>query len=155
MKQLILLILLTVNIQCYAQQLGNSEEQAVMDVINQFFVSLEEQDTVLYKQIVFPEGQIWRINNKREPASHSVRYFKDDLKTFDPKKNLQEIPLSFDVKVHKGIAIAWVPYEFRVNGKFSHCGVDTFTLVKANANWKIVNLSYTIDAGNCQQLKNG
>ncbi len=154
MKLLTLLALFAVNIQCYAQQHDNAEEQAVTDVIKQFFVSLEKQDTVLYKQLVFSEGQIWRINNKREPASHSVRYFQDDLKSFDPEKTLQEKPLSFDIEVHKGIAIAWVPYEFHLDGKFSHCGVDTFTLIKVDANWKIVNLSYTIDAGDCQELKN-
>jgi hypothetical protein len=153
MKQLVLLTLLSINFQCYAQQQDNSEEKAIIAVINQFFVSLEKQDTVLFKQLVFTEGQIWRINNKRDPASHSVRYFKDDLKTFDPEKVLQEKPLSFDIKVHEGIAIAWVPYEFRVNGRFSHCGVDTFTLIKVGANWKILNLSYTIDAGDCQELK--
>jgi len=151
---MVLLTLLAINFQGYAQQPDNPEEKAVIDVIDRFFVSLEKQDTVLYKQLVFTEGQIWRINNKLDPPSHSVRYFKDDLKTFDPEKTLQEKPLSFDVKFHEGIAIAWVPYEFRVNGSFSHCGVDTFTLIKVGANWKIVNLSYTIDAGDCQQLKN-
>ena len=41
------------------------------------------------------------------------------------------------------IASVWAPYDFFINGKFSHCGVDLFYLVKENKEWKIAHFGYT------------
>ena len=42
------------------------------------------------------------------------------------------------------IATAWVPYEFYLNGKFSHKGVDVFLLVKTGNEFKIQTLLYNM-----------
>ena len=41
------------------------------------------------------------------------------------------------------IASVWAPYDFFSNGKFSHCGVDLFYLVKENKEWTIAHFGYT------------
>jgi hypothetical protein len=38
------------------------------------------------------------------------------------------------------MAHAWTPYEFYVNGKLSHKGVNAFTFFKKDNSWKIVHL---------------
>ena len=59
-----------------------------------------------------------------------------------PKDSADE-RITFDmVKVDDGLAIAWTPYQFYYAGKFSHCGVNSFQLVRINGNWKI---QYLID----------
>ena len=42
------------------------------------------------------------------------------------------------------IAMVWLPYDFYVNGAWSHCGIDVFTMVKQDTTWKIANLAYTM-----------
>jgi len=42
------------------------------------------------------------------------------------------------------IAMVWLPYDFYVNGAWSHCGIDVFTMVKQDTTWKIANLVYTL-----------
>jgi len=64
-----------------------------------------------------------------------------------------ETPLSYEIKIHQGLAMAWVPYEFHVNGKFSHCGVDVFTLIQTQDGWKIVSAAYTIEQEGCIEKK--
>lgn len=46
------------------------------------------------------------------------------------------------VLVDANMAQVWTPYEFYRDGQFSHCGVNSFQLVKLNGEWKIV---YIID----------
>ena len=49
----------------------------------------------------------------------------------------------FDViKIDETLAIVWTPYQFFYKGIFSHCGVDSFQLVRINGLWKI---QYLID----------
>ncbi len=54
----------------------------------------------------------------------------------------EEKLLDYTIQVDGAMAHVWTPYEFFINGKFSHRGVNAFTMYKENENWKIV---YIID----------
>ncbi len=59
--------------------------------------------------------------------------------------------ITFDVvKVDGPLAIAWTPYNFYYKGQFSHCGVNSFQLVRFNGEWKI---QYLIDTRRKQGCK--
>lgn len=58
-------------------------------------------------------------------------------------KDAADERISFDmVKIDGALATAWTPYKFYLNGQFSHCGVNSFQLVRMNGQWKI---QYLID----------
>ena len=50
----------------------------------------------------------------------------------------EERLLGHTIHIDGPMAIDWTPYEFYVNGKKSHSGVNVFTLYKDNGQWKIV-----------------
>lgn len=148
MRIILTMIILALAGQCYGQT--EQDIEAVKSTVNEFFDYLGTQDTVLLKEIVFVEGQLWTVNHFNEPSRIRSRFFKDDMGTFNPETTYREVPKSFDIKIHRGMAMAWVPYEFYVNDEFSHCGVDIFTLVKTGDRWKIANCSYTLERDGCQ-----
>jgi hypothetical protein len=137
----------------YSQTMDKSDEQQVEVTVNRFFESLEKQDTVLLKDVAYTDGQIWRMNYLGDTLRSSTRFFRDMLTTFRPDEMLEETALSFDIRIHKGLAMAWVPYEFRINGTFSHCGVDVFTLMKRDGEWKIATIAYTVESQRCDDLQ--
>ena len=47
------------------------------------------------------------------------------------------------VRVNGAMAMIWAPYDFYVGADFSHCGVDTATLMNSEDGWKIISLSWT------------
>jgi hypothetical protein len=49
------------------------------------------------------------------------------------------------VHVQDRLAQVWMPYDLYLDGKWSHCGVDAFTLLKVNGAWKVASLFYTIE----------
>ena len=53
------------------------------------------------------------------------------------------------VRVHKGIASVWAPYDFWLNGAFSHCGIDSFDLAKTPEGWKLTGGIYTMERTGC------
>ena len=59
-----------------------------------------------------------------------------------PAGSLDEQIRFDEVKTDGPLAIAWTPYVFYYQGKFSHCGVNSFQLVRINGSWKI---QYLID----------
>ncbi len=133
---------------CQAQNAEASDEDQIKGKVNGFFKALEKQDTIILKKLWFSEAQVWAINTKK-PMTYSMRFFKEDLKRFDPKLILQERALSYDIKIHNGMAMAWIPYDFHVNGEFSHCGVDIFSLIKTDNEWKFISASYTVNKEGC------
>jgi hypothetical protein len=53
------------------------------------------------------------------------------------------------VMIRGPIAVVWGEYEFRINGEFSHCGVDSADLVKTDDGWKIANWMWTVEKEGC------
>lgn len=154
MRFLPLLLLVIFPMVLFSQSTEDSEKKEVTEVIQLFFDSLEKQDTTLLKKSAYTEGLVWTLRNPSNSNSQiGMRCLKEDLISFDPSYQLLDTPIAFDIEVHRGLAMAWVPYEFRVNGNFSHCGVDAFTLMKTNEQWKIVSIAYTVELDECDVLK--
>ena len=47
------------------------------------------------------------------------------------------------IKVHQNLAIIWVPFQFYLDGKFSHQGHNFFLLFWNSVHWEILYLSDT------------
>jgi hypothetical protein len=50
-----------------------------------------------------------------------------------------------EAKVNGAIAMVWFPYDLYIDGAWSHCGVDVFTLVRANGQWRIASLAWSAE----------
>jgi len=48
-------------------------------------------------------------------------------------------------RVQGRVAQVWMPYDLYVGDKWSHCGVDAFTLMKTEGRWRVAALVYTIE----------
>jgi hypothetical protein len=49
------------------------------------------------------------------------------------------------VHISGPLATVWLPYDLYVAGKWSHCGVDQFTMVRTPAGWRIAAAAWTIE----------
>src|SRR5438270_367288 len=56
---------------------------------------------------------------------------------------------------HESIAVVWAEYDFHLNGKFSHCGIDSFNLLKTAAGWKIAAIADTHEVSGCPPSRLG
>lgn len=143
MKKLILLLLISNSstISVFAQQ----EEMAVKTTINQLFAGMRNADSTAVIS-AFAPGAIMQtiVQNKEGKTSvrqNAVAGFASSMHKL--AKGAADEQIVFEtIKVDGDLAIAWTPYRFIFNGIFSHCGVNTFTLVKLDGVWKI---NYIID----------
>ncbi len=53
------------------------------------------------------------------------------------------------VSIHGTIAHVWGEYEFLRDGKFTHCGVDSFSLLKTADGWKVAAIFDTEETTGC------
>ena len=54
------------------------------------------------------------------------------------------------VLVDGPVATVWAPFAFYLDGNFSHCGIDIFTLIRADGNWKIATITYSHIEDDCE-----
>lgn len=54
------------------------------------------------------------------------------------------------------LAVVWFPYDLYIDGKWSHCGVDAFTMVRLERGWKIASMAWSVEQPPaCQQHPSG
>lgn len=118
----------------------------VLAVVQRFLDALAARDPVACKATLAPEGQLQALNEGGAKGP-SISYrllgdFADRIPTW--KERPLERIWNPTVLVQGRIAMVWAPYDFHRDGKFSHSGIDVFTLMRTGDEWKIVNLAFNM-----------
>ena len=124
---------------------AQTPEQEVEAVIRSLFDGMKQKNAEQVAAAFSPEGLMQTVQQKPEGTavgSNSVADFVKRIAGTPVGTTLDERILSYHIKVDGSMASAWTPYKFYVNDTFSHCGVNSFQLVKMASGWKIV---YIID----------
>ncbi|MFA9214735.1 MAG: nuclear transport factor 2 family protein [Candidatus Methylacidiphilales bacterium] len=145
MKNLLLLIILIAPNWSFAQVHENNIKQTIL----LFFEGMQKSDTniinnCLHKTARFQTALSNNKTNVTTLENEPVDSFLLQVLTIK-KRNLQieERITQFDIKVDYPMASVWADYEFYVNGKLSHRGVDAFQLFYENNSWKIIQVCDT------------
>lgn len=141
------LILLFSPLFLFGQNQINKDEDQIKAVILKTFSAMKSADSVALKSC-FTEKAVLQISQIR-PEGNIVREvpIANFVKNVMTRKagDMDERVLSWGpILVDHEIATAWVPYEFYLNGKFTHKGVDAFILVKVGEEFKIQTLLYNM-----------
>ena len=142
-----LFILLFSPLFLFGQNQINKDEDQIKAVILKTFSAMKSVDSVALKSC-FTEKAVLQISQIR-PEGNFVREvpIANFVKNVMTRKagDMDERVLSWGpILVDHEIATAWVPYEFYLNGKFTHKGVDAFILVKVGEEYKIQTLLYNM-----------
>lgn len=43
------------------------------------------------------------------------------------------------------LAFVWYPYDLYIDGAWSHCGADAFTMVRLDSGWKIASMAWSVE----------
>lgn len=145
-------ILLTA-ITIYSCANAQTAEDSVKAVVNNLFSGMKNADASLFKSVFSDSAIMQTVSRTREGnmvvRNESIAEFTEFVGTL--KKDSADERIRFEtIKIDGPLAIAWTPYNFYLNGKFSHCGVNSFHLVRFNDGWKIQYLIDTRRRQGCQ-----
>ncbi len=128
---------------------AQNEKREVLAVAQQFFEALEKGDTSTFRSLFLDDARNDFVQEKDtniRAGSRSPESFKFDKDRIIRERFLQD---GVEIMIHNRIAIIWGSYNLWINDKFSHCGVDAFTLLKTDTGWKISSLSYSMETEGC------
>jgi len=126
---------------------ADPEEKAVLAAIQNLFDGMAAHDAVKIKSAMTPEARLVAARDTKPAAIVTRDEFAQSIAS-NPG-SLRERIWEPKIMIHGPIAMLWAPYDFHLNGKFHHCGIDTFLMLKTEEGWKASALSYTSETEHC------
>ncbi len=130
----------------------SADERAILTTVDKFFAALGDRDREGLEAVLVADSLNISSSVTGDGATRfSSRNYQELLSALSRPGAEQALERYWDetVLVRRDIAIFWAPYDFHVGAEFSHCGVDSFQLIKRDGSWLITNLSWTIERENC------
>jgi hypothetical protein len=133
---------------CLSLAAADPEEKAVVDTVQKMFDGMTAHNAEAIKSVMTPDARAVGIRDGKMGTPRS----RDELAQgiAGGQTPILERMWNPQVLVRGKIANVWTEYDFHNNGKFSHCGIDTFLLLKTDEGWKIFSLTYTMETQGCK-----
>ncbi len=132
---------------------AQSAEDSIKAVINDMFTGMRNGDAGLFLSAFSDSAVMQAISRNKEKKTVVVNQSLAEFAAFvgNLKKDSADERISFEtIKIDGPMATAWTPYQFYYNGKFSHCGVNSFQLIRFEGIWKIQYLIDTRRVAGCK-----
>lgn len=131
---------------------GSPEDrEAVLGVVQGVLRAINEADPVLMQGLLTDGATVTRVfrGGSREAGGDGSAVSTIDRAAFiqgtsDPEQGFLERIWDPRIRIHGDLATVWAPYDFYLGGEFSHCGVDTFQMVRTPRGWRVHGLVYTV-----------
>lgn len=134
MKYLLSLVFGFFALQINAQ----SAEDSVKVVINNMFEGMRRADSAMVVESFHPSAILHTIGREKLGQAAPLE-FGTAVRRMKAGQLDERIEFGA-VHIDANMASVWTPYRLYVDGKFIHCGVNSFQLVRYSGAWKIVHL---------------
>ncbi len=126
----------------------SAEDKEAVVAAQKAFDAIAAHDAPAMRACMLPDARIYYVRDEEPPASTAVADAAIHIAGIKGEL-LERFIGSPQVTVHGRIAQVWGEYEFLRDGKRSHCGVDSFSLLKTPEGWKIAAIVYTAETTGC------
>lgn len=131
------------------------ETTPVIAAADAFFEALRSSDKTALRETMLDEAVIF-VHDRRDRAKPKLRI----VPAGDHLDGWVKTPQGTDeymhyqhVRVDGYMAHIWGPYVFLLNGKPTHCGINSMSFARTEEGWRVANTSFTMTAlDECEPL---
>jgi hypothetical protein len=128
-----------------------ADSTGAMTAANAVMAAIGKKDEAALKALILPQALLL---SQRYAADGSV---KTAIRTRDEwmaglmsvKGTLSEQMADPRLLIQHDIAHVWAPYTFDIDGKRSHCGIDSLGLARIDGQWRVTSMTWTAETANC------
>lgn len=139
---------------CSQAATAQTAEDSVKAAVNQLFEGMKTANASLVQGAFADSAVLQTIVTRNREGKTVIR--NEQVREFaefvgKQKAGAADERIQFEtIRIDGPLASVWTPYKFYFNGNFSHCGVNSFQLVRLNGQWKIQYLIDTRRKDNCE-----
>ena len=134
-----------------AAQAPPTDTSAVVAVVQRLFDAMARGDTAVLRSVLLPGMHFVALTTDAAgvttPRIQSDTAFVQRLGS--RRQRLLERMWDPMVRLQGPVATVVAQYDFHIDGKWSHCGIDSATLVLTAQGWRIAGLTYTVQRVAC------
>lgn len=134
----------------FAQTSKSEDAKAAAEVPDRLFAAMKAKNFEDIRAAFAPEGQLVAIDQPRDGKGVSktrvftAESFAKNISEAKGANFIEKMP-NKDVRIAGDLAVVSGRYTFYVGERFSHCGTNTFNLVRTEAGWRIANAASTLE----------
>ncbi len=132
---------------------SQTTEDSVKATINNMFAAMKNADSTALKNTFSSTAVLQTISRNKEGQTtvrnEEVSEFATSIGKLSQGDADERITYSA-IHIDGALASVWTPYQFYYKGNFSHCGVNSFQLVRINGEWKFQYIIDTRRKAGCQ-----
>ena len=126
---------------------SDATTDSIEHVIKEMLIAISTNDIEKARYHVLEEGRVFRVRKDGMSFRSNADFFEQ---TADQSTNYYERMWDPIIMYRGDLAVAWTTYDFHLNGEFSHCGAESFTLTRFNKRWMVMDWAYTAnETENC------
>ena len=153
MQKILTAIIFTLSISAAAFAQKADDAKDALAVVNKMFAEMANHNPAAIAALYAPDANLAAVIKTKDGKSVARSFTGEKFsQNFAVKKGeLEEVMYAPETRVFGDLALVWGRYVFFTDGKISHCGVNAFHLVRADAGWRIANASTTIEPQGCTE----
>lgn len=122
----------------------SAERARVLAVADSALAAITNGNIVGFTDLMLPEAVLFPTSTRDGVTRYRVRT-RAEQRASPFNVTVDERGWSPEVRVQGPVAMVWYPYDLYLDGKWSHCGVDIFTLVRHEGRWRIATMVWSAE----------
>lgn len=138
---------------CEKKQDHSSDGKDVIASVNKLWKLMSAHDPAQIMALHTPDSQLTALVKNKEGKGRVDHLSREAFSKFFEKKTaeIEEKMYDENIKVFGDLALVDGRYAFLVNGKVSHCGMNSFHLIRTADGWLLGNSISTIEPNGCTE----
>lgn len=123
-----------------------ADRAAIEAVIQAAFDAIETNDQAAWAEVLTEKGMFTSIRGEAGARRIGYQTYAEAAANTTPPPNAY-LERWWDpiILVDGDLAMVWTPYDFLIDGEFSHAGIDAIVLVRSDAGWKIASIAWNVE----------
>ncbi|MEN8145975.1 MAG: hypothetical protein ABFS14_13635 [Gemmatimonadota bacterium] len=121
-----------------------ADETAVLALADSALQLISDEDFVGLTDLMLDEASSFTVRERDGVLGYRIRTRAEE-RAMTVDVDLVERGFGGIAQVQGHLATVWLPYDFYTDGEWSHCGVDTFTMLRTEEGWRIASLAWTVE----------
>lgn len=123
---------------------GQSDRAAALAVADAALAAITAGDMAAFTDLMLPEAVVFPTVTRDGLTQYRVRT-RAEQRAAPTTVTVTERGWNPDVRVNGPLAMVWYPYDLYRDGRWSHCGVDLFTLIRHEGRWRIATMAWSAE----------
>ena len=127
-----------------AAQSTTDDRAAAIAVADSVLAAISRTDFKTFASFLLDDGVAMSVRSQNGLMTYRAQT-KSQIAASPTNRSITERGFAPTVLVSGPLAVVWYPYDLYIDGQWSHCGVDSFTMFKVEGRWRVSSLQYSVE----------